>query len=95
LTVQTRTPKSIWRTEELLAQMEPIERAILALPAAGMEGVAVKARVAAQVVSNYWDIPLDRLDLDAKVLRLLIEAICSVAGLSLPVCRMQAAPVRR
>jgi hypothetical protein len=47
-------------------------------------GVAVKARVAAHVVSNYWDVPLDQLDLDAKAFRLLVEAVCNVAGTSLP-----------
>jgi hypothetical protein len=84
LSLQMRDADAIGGVEAFLAGMEPIERAILAIPADSMAGVAVKARVAAHVVSNYWDVPLDRLDLDARVFRLLVEAICSVAGASLP-----------
>jgi hypothetical protein len=85
LSLQMRGADAIGRVEAFLARMEPIERAILAIPADSMPGVAVKARVAAHVVSNYWDVPLDRLDLDARAFRLLVEAVCSVAGASLPV----------
>jgi hypothetical protein len=84
LSLQMRDADAIGRIEQFLAGMEPIERAILAIPADGMAGVAVKARVAAHVVSNYWDVPLDRLDLDARAFQLLVEAVCSVAGVSLP-----------
>jgi len=42
------------RIEAFLARMEPIERAIMVIAADGMAGVAVKARVAAHIVSNYW-----------------------------------------
>lgn len=72
------------RIEAFLAGMEPIERAILTIPADGVAGVAVKARVAAHIVSNYWDVPLDQLDLDARAFRLLVEAVCNVAGTSPP-----------
>jgi hypothetical protein len=75
---------AVSRIEAFLAGMEPIERAILTIPADGIAGVAVKARVAAHVVSNYWDVPLDQLDLDARAFRLLVEAVCNVAGTSLP-----------
>jgi hypothetical protein len=84
LSLQMRDADAIRGVEAFLARMEPIERAILAIPADSLAGVAVKARVAAHVVSNYWDVPLDRLDLDARAFRLLVEAVCSVAGTSLP-----------
>ncbi len=84
LSLQRRDPDAIGPIDAFLAHMEPIERAILAMPADSMEGVAVKARVAAHVISNYWDVPLDRLDLDARAFRHLVEAVCSVAGVSLP-----------
>ena len=84
LSLQMRDADAIGPVEAFLARMESIERAILAIPADSMAGVAVKARVAAHVVSNYWDVPLDRLDLDARAFRLLVEAVCSVAGASLP-----------
>jgi hypothetical protein len=70
--------------ETQLARMAPIENAIMAIPAEGIAGIAVKARVAAHIVSNYWDVPLGQLDLDARAFRVLIEAICDIAGASLP-----------
>ena len=84
LSLQLRDVAAVDQIEEFLAGMEPIERAILTIPADGIAGVAVKARVAAHVVSNYWDVPLDQLDLDARAFRLLVEAVCNVAGTSLP-----------
>ncbi len=84
LSLQTRGADAVERIEAYLARMEPIERSILTIPAASIAGVVVKARVAAHVVSNYWDVPLDRLDLDARAFRHLVEAVCSVAGVSLP-----------
>ena len=84
LSLQMCDTGAVDRIEAFLAGMEPIERAILTIPADGIAGVAVKARVAAYVVSNYWDVPLDQLDLDARAFRLLVEAVCNVAGTSLP-----------
>jgi hypothetical protein len=84
LSLQARETDSVAPIEGLLAHMEPIERAIMTVPAASIVGLAIKARVAAHIVSNYWDVPLDRLDLDAHVFRILIEAVCRVAGVSLP-----------
>jgi hypothetical protein len=83
LSLQMRNA-AVDRIEAFLARMEPIERAILTIPADSIAGAAVKARVAAHVVSNYWDVPLDQLDLDARAFRLLVEAVCNVAGTSLP-----------
>jgi hypothetical protein len=74
----------IARIEAFLAAMEPLEHAILATPADGLEDIAVKARLAAHLASNYWEVPSDRLDLEARAFRLLVEAICDVAGVSLP-----------
>ena len=84
LSFQLLDADAVDRIEAFLARMEPIERAILTIPADSIAGVAVKARVAAHVVSNYWDVPLDQLDLDVWAFRLLVEAVCNVAGASLP-----------
>jgi hypothetical protein len=87
LSMEMHDPDSVEansRLESLLASMEPIEREIMALPARTMAGLAVKARLAAHIVSNYWDVPLERLDLDARAFRLLVDAVCAVAGVSLP-----------
>jgi hypothetical protein len=84
LSLQMCDVAAVDRIETFLAGMESIERAILTIPADGVAGVAVKARVAAHVVSNYWDVPLNQLDLDARAFRLLVEAVCNVAGTSLP-----------
>ena len=64
--------------------MVPIESSILAIPAQGMTGLEVKARVAAQVLSNYWEVQIDCLDFEARIIRLLIDAIFDVAGVSHP-----------
>jgi hypothetical protein len=70
----------------MLGRLEPIERAILATPARTVAGLGVKARHAAYVMSEYWDAPIDEIDWDARAVRLLIEAVCESAGLSLPFC---------
>jgi hypothetical protein len=70
--------------EAALVCLEPIERAIMATPARTIAGLGVKARHAAHVMSEYWDAPIDQIDWEARAVRLLIEAVCERAGLSLP-----------
>jgi hypothetical protein len=70
--------------EAMLGRLEPIELAIMALPARTVEGLAVKARHAAYGISEYWNAPLDQIDWDARAVRLLIEAVCKSAGVPLP-----------
>jgi hypothetical protein len=65
--------------EAILADLDPIERAIMETPACTIAGLGVKARHAAYVLSQYWEAPIDRIDWDARAVRLLIEAICDVA----------------
>ena len=47
-----------------------------------MAGLGVNGRHAAQVLSHYWDGPIDRLDWDAQAIRSLIEA-CEFAKTAL------------
>jgi hypothetical protein len=70
--------------EAALAQLEPIERAIMATPAQTVIGLGVKARHAAYVISEYWAEPLEKADWDRRAVRLLIEAVCVLAGRPLP-----------
>ena len=70
--------------EAMLGRLEPIERAIMATPARTVAGLGVKARHAAYVMSEYWNAPIDQIDWDARAVRLLIEAVCESAGLSVP-----------
>jgi hypothetical protein len=65
--------------EATLARLDPVERAIMETPACTIAGLGVKARHAANVLSQYWEAPIDRIDWDARAVRLLIEAICDVA----------------
>jgi hypothetical protein len=67
------------QVEAILARLYPIEQAIMATPAHTITGLGVKARHAAYVISQYWEEPLDRIDWDARAVRLLIEAVCKVA----------------
>lgn len=70
--------------EATLGRLEPIEAAIMAAPARTIAGLGVKARHAAHVLSEYWNGPIDRIDWDARAVRLLIEAVCKSAGTPLP-----------
>lgn len=65
--------------EKILARLDPIERAIMATPARTIAGLGVKARHAAYVTSQYWNEPIDKIDWEARAVRLLIEAVCNVA----------------
>jgi hypothetical protein len=72
------------QAEAVLARLYPIELTILATPARTIEGLGVKARHAAYVMSEYWEAPINQLDWDARTVRLLIEAVCNFAGTPLP-----------
>jgi hypothetical protein len=74
---------SLERIEAVLKSLDPIERAIMAIPARTVVGLGVKARHAAHVLSNYWTDAPEQLDWDARTIRLLIESACSVAGVGL------------
>jgi hypothetical protein len=65
--------------ESILARLYPVEQRIMQTPARTIEGLAVKARHAAYVMSQYWEAPIDRIDWHARAVRLLIEAVCHVA----------------
>lgn len=71
---------SLERIEAILSALDPIERAIMAIPATTVVGLGVKARHAAHVLSNYWADAPEQLDWHAKTVRLLIESTCAVAG---------------
>lgn len=66
--------------EAVLARLYPVERAIMAAPAHTIVGLGVKARHAAYVMSQYWEEPTDKIDWEAQTIRLLVEAVCDVAG---------------
>ena len=68
------------KLDAALAQLAPIEQAIMATPAQTIIGLGVKARHAAYVLSECWAEPLERIDWDRRAVRLLIEAVCLVAG---------------
>ena len=74
---------SVARIEAVLRLLAPIERAIIAKPAMTVVGLGVKARHAAHVLSHYWTESHEKLDWDARAVRLLIEATCTVAGVAL------------
>ncbi len=53
-------------------------------PACTIVGLGVRARHAAYVMSQYWEAPIDGIDWDAKVMRLLVEAVRNLAHTPLP-----------
>jgi hypothetical protein len=80
---ETTIQPSPERIEAILALLDPIERAIMATPAATVVGLGVKARHAAHVLSHYWIDSTETLDWDVRAVRLLIESTCTVAGVAL------------
>jgi hypothetical protein len=85
---QIRFESQTSQLEAILTSLCPIERAIMQTPARTIAGLSVKARHAAYVMSHYWEAPIDRVDWDARAVRLLIEAICDVARMPLPLCNL-------
>lgn len=72
------------KIEAILTRLAPVERAIMATSARTIVGLGIKARHAAYVVSEHWDVPIDQVEWDARAVRLLIEAVCEVAGVRFP-----------
>jgi hypothetical protein len=72
------------QVDTILARLYPIEQAIMTTPACTIAGLGVKARHVAYVMSQYWEVPIDRIDWDARAVRLLIEAVCDFARRRLP-----------
>jgi hypothetical protein len=83
--VRSDEASRVEKMEAILARLAPIERAIMATPAQTIVGLGIKARHASYVVSEHWDVPIEQIEWDARAVRLLIEAICKVAGVRLPV----------
>ena len=69
--------------EAMLVGLEPIEQAIMAIPARTIAGLGVKARHAAYAMPEHWDAPINQIDWNARTVRLLIEAVCDVACMPL------------
>jgi hypothetical protein len=84
LLVEACVQKQTGQMEAILTRLDPIERAIMATPARTIAGLGVKARHAAYVTSQYWSAPIDKIDWDAQAVRLLIEAVCDIANVPLP-----------
>jgi hypothetical protein len=55
----------------------------MATPAQTIVGLGIKARHAAYVMSEHWDAPIEQIHWDARVVRLLVEAVCKAAGVQL------------
>jgi hypothetical protein len=54
------------------------------MSACTIAGLGVKARHTAYLMSQYWEAPIDRIDWDARAVRLLIEAVSDIARTPLP-----------
>jgi hypothetical protein len=82
---ELRTDDVHRKCSEVWARADGVHQRILDTPASTVTGFAVKARVAAMLVtSQLWDEPKQNLDWDKSVIRDLIEALCAGAGMPLP-----------
>lgn len=70
--------------EETVAAMDAPARRMFALPAHTIEGLAVKARAAANENQNLWEEPFDDLGWPEKFIRTLIESVLAMAGEPVP-----------
>jgi hypothetical protein len=73
--------------ESILARLYPIEQGIMQTPARTIAGLAVKARHAAYVMSQYWEASIDRIDWDARTVCDFYGRHCGV-HYSLGGCRL-------
>jgi hypothetical protein len=69
-------------TDDIINEMDPIARAIMAIPANTFAGLAVKAKVAAFNASDYWDETDEDCDWDKLCIRNLIDSVFRAAGVS-------------
>jgi hypothetical protein len=65
--------------DDLSDMMDPIMRTIMALPATTLAGLVVKARVAQDACSHYWNEPERDANWDKLMARKLIEAVLNAA----------------
>jgi hypothetical protein len=65
--------------DDILNRSDAPSRAILAIPATTLAGLAVKARLAKFGASNIWDESDEDADWDHLVLRNLVEAVLELA----------------
>ena len=78
--VEAANEEADWITVALAA---PAHR-MFVLPARGLAGLAVKARLAAYEDDQLWAVPFDDLDWEKKFVRNLIEEVLALAGQPLP-----------
>ena len=77
-------PPLMARSEEILDVTNDPMVAIMEMPARTIEGLAVKARVAAFACSHMWNENDDDADWDHLMARQLMRAVCDLAGCRLP-----------
>src|SRR5450432_1880553 len=80
---QTRPKADPTRTHHRMvtvAQSSPSSSSALSPQKTATVMLGVKARHAAYVMSQYWEQPIDHIDWEARAARLLIEAVCDIAG---------------
>jgi hypothetical protein len=66
--------------DRVMEDSDAPSRAIMALPAATIAGLAVKARLCRFACGQGWDEPFDGADWDVKAIRQLVEAVEALAG---------------
>ena len=61
--------------DEIMVQADPIQEAIISIPATTIAGLAVKARVAKFTASDYWKESDNDADWDRLIIRKLIDSV--------------------
>jgi hypothetical protein len=77
--VEARFPERGPHPDDIAGAMNEPERAIMALPATTIAGLAVKARLAREYNRSWWDESDENADWDVLVARKLVDAVLALA----------------
>jgi hypothetical protein len=81
---ETGSDKANEKLKPVDDQLSDLASKIMDTPAHTAAGLRARVALVADAYSDLWDEPFDDLDWEKKVLRRLIEAICSLGGFALP-----------
>jgi hypothetical protein len=65
--------------DDIMNRVDPVSRAIMAMPATTVAGLAVKARLAAFGADSFWDETDKDADWDQLLMRKLVDAVIELA----------------
>jgi hypothetical protein len=84
LWVESGSEKAHEKVEPLDDQINELAVKILEIPPHTAAGLRARVALVAEAYPDLWDAPLEDLDWDKRMVRYLIEAVCSLGEFALP-----------